>query len=68
MKGPEGNALDLMVEDPDTLKALKKGDQVEAVYTQYTGARDLGRARRQVEMATRISRLAASECHPHAPH
>jgi Cu/Ag efflux protein CusF len=34
VKGPQGNTVDLMVENPDTLKNIKKGDQVEAVYTE----------------------------------
>ncbi|WER45605.1 hypothetical protein CupriaWKF_15100 [Cupriavidus sp. WKF15] len=34
VKGPQGNTVDLMVESPDTLKNIKKGDQVEAVYTE----------------------------------
>jgi hypothetical protein len=34
LKGPQGNTLDLMVEDPEQMKNIKKGDQVEAVYTE----------------------------------
>lgn len=34
VKGPQGNTVDLMVENPDTLKNVRKGDQVEAVYTE----------------------------------
>jgi len=34
VKGPRGNTVDLMVEDPEQLKAIKKGDRVHAVYTQ----------------------------------
>jgi hypothetical protein len=34
LKGPEGKTVDLKVEDPENLKAVKKGDQVEAVYTE----------------------------------
>lgn len=34
LKGPKGNTLDLKVDDPAQLKDIKKGDQVEAVYTE----------------------------------
>jgi len=34
LKGPAGNLVDLHVEDPAQLKNIKKGDQVEAVYTE----------------------------------
>jgi hypothetical protein len=34
LKGPGGNYVDLHVEDPEQLKNIKKGDQVEAVYTE----------------------------------
>jgi uncharacterized spore protein YtfJ len=34
LKGPKGNTLDLMVDDMEQLKNIKKGDQVEAVYTE----------------------------------
>lgn len=34
VKGPQGNTVDLMVDSPDTLKNIKKGDQVEADYTE----------------------------------
>jgi len=34
LKGPGGNSVDLHVEDPEQLKNIKKGDQVEAVYTE----------------------------------
>ena len=34
LKGPGGNFVDLHVEDPEQLKNIKKGDQVEAVYTE----------------------------------
>lgn len=34
LKGPKGNTVDLKVEDPERLKGLRKGDQVEAVYTE----------------------------------
>jgi len=34
LKGPKGNTIDLTVEDPDQLKGIKKGDKVQAVYTE----------------------------------
>ncbi|CAN7728478.1 hypothetical protein [Paraburkholderia hospita] len=34
LKGPKGNTLDLKVEDPAQFANIKKGDQVEAVYTE----------------------------------
>jgi hypothetical protein len=34
LRGPGGNQVDLKVEDPEQLKNIKKGDQVEAVYTE----------------------------------
>jgi hypothetical protein len=34
LKGPKGNLVDLAVPDPGQLKLVKKGDQVEAVYTE----------------------------------
>nr|WP_208647653.1 hypothetical protein [Cupriavidus lacunae] len=34
VKGPKGHIVDLMVEDPDQMKNIKKGDRVEAVYTE----------------------------------
>jgi len=34
LKGPKGNMLDLKVEDPAQFANIKKGDQVEAVYTE----------------------------------
>lgn len=34
LKGPQGNVVDVVVEDPNQLKSVKKGDQVRAVYTQ----------------------------------
>jgi Cu/Ag efflux protein CusF len=34
LKGPKGRTVDLMVEDPERLKTIKKGDRVEAVYTE----------------------------------
>ena len=34
LKGPRGNVIDLDVRNPDHFKVVKKGDQVEAVYTE----------------------------------
>jgi len=34
LKGPRGNVVDLNVQNPDQFKVVKKGDQVEAVYTE----------------------------------
>jgi ribosomal protein L6P/L9E len=34
LKGPKGNFLELDVKNPDQFKVVKKGDQVEAVYTE----------------------------------
>jgi Cu/Ag efflux protein CusF len=34
LKGPGGNLVDLEVEDPEQLKNIKKGDQVQAVYSE----------------------------------
>ena len=34
LRGPRGNMVDLVVEDPEQLKNIKKGDQVQAVYTE----------------------------------
>jgi hypothetical protein len=34
LKGPRGNIVDLKVQNPDQFKVVKKGDQVEAVYTE----------------------------------
>ena len=34
LRGPQGNMVDLHVEDPERLKKVKKGDQVKAVYTE----------------------------------
>jgi hypothetical protein len=34
LKGPRGNIVDLKVQNPDHFKVVKKGDQVEAVYTE----------------------------------
>jgi len=34
LKGPKGNVVDLVLEDPKQVAKVKKGDQVEAVYTE----------------------------------
>lgn len=34
LKGPKGNQIDLLVEDPGQLKSVKKGDRVQVVYTE----------------------------------
>ncbi len=34
LRGPKGNSVDLNVPDPNQLKRVKVGDQVEAVYTE----------------------------------
>jgi hypothetical protein len=34
LKGPKGNMVDLNVQDPEQLKLVKKGDKVDATYTQ----------------------------------
>ncbi|MBE0626242.1 MAG: hypothetical protein IH606_15650 [Burkholderiales bacterium] len=34
LKGPKGNVVELDVQNPDQFKVVKKGDQVEAVYTE----------------------------------
>ncbi|HEX3381200.1 MAG TPA: hypothetical protein VHU21_15595 [Paraburkholderia sp.] len=34
LKGPQGNSVDLVVQDPDQLKRIRKGDQMKAVYTE----------------------------------
>jgi len=34
LKGPRGNVVDLKVQNKDHFKVVKKGDQVEAVYTE----------------------------------
>ena len=34
LKGPKGNVVDLNVHDPEQLKLVRKGDKVEATYTQ----------------------------------
>jgi Cu/Ag efflux protein CusF len=34
LKGPKGNTVDLVVEDPEQFAHIKKGDQVQAVYTE----------------------------------
>ena len=34
LKGPRGNEVTLAVQNPDQFKVVKKGDQVEAIYTE----------------------------------
>jgi hypothetical protein len=34
LKGPKGNYVDLQLQDPKQLARVKKGDQVEAVFTE----------------------------------
>jgi len=34
LRGPKGNEVDLAVQDPGQLKLIKKGDQVEAIYSE----------------------------------
>jgi Cu/Ag efflux protein CusF len=34
LRGPDGHTVDLKVNDPEQIKNIKAGDQVEAVYTQ----------------------------------
>jgi hypothetical protein len=34
LRGPQGNVHDIQVDDPEQLKNIKKGDQVEVVYTE----------------------------------
>jgi hypothetical protein len=34
LKGPKGNVVDLNLQDPEQVKLIKKGDKVEATYTQ----------------------------------
>jgi hypothetical protein len=34
LKGPKGNVVELDVQNPDQFKVVKKGDKVEAVYTE----------------------------------
>jgi hypothetical protein len=34
LKGPEGNVVDVYVDDPEQMKHVRKGDQVEVVYTE----------------------------------
>ena len=34
LKGPQGNMVDVLVEDPEQMKQIRKGDQVEVVYTE----------------------------------
>jgi len=34
LKGPQGNSVELIVQDPDQLKLIKKGDQLEVLYNE----------------------------------
>jgi ribosomal protein L6P/L9E len=34
VKGPKGNLVTLDVQNPDQFKVVKKGDQIEATYTE----------------------------------
>jgi hypothetical protein len=34
LKGPQGDTVDVIVEDPEQLKNIRKGDQVKVVYTE----------------------------------
>ncbi|MFP3557827.1 hypothetical protein SB861_45180 [Paraburkholderia sp. SIMBA_049] len=34
LKGPQGNTVDVIVQDPEQMKNVRKGDQVEVVYTE----------------------------------
>jgi hypothetical protein len=34
LKGPQGNTVEVIVEDPEQMKNIRKGDQVEVVYTE----------------------------------
>jgi hypothetical protein len=34
LRGPEGHLVDLSVPNPEQLKRIKQGDQVQAVYTE----------------------------------
>jgi hypothetical protein len=34
LKGPQGNSVDLIVQDPEQLKRIRKGDQMKVVYTE----------------------------------
>jgi len=34
LKGPQGNVVDLPMDDPEQFKLVKKGDQVQATYTE----------------------------------
>jgi hypothetical protein len=34
LKGPQGNSVDLVVQDPEQLKRIKKGDRMEVVYNE----------------------------------
>jgi hypothetical protein len=44
LKGPKGNVVDLNVQDPEQLKLVKKGDKVEATYTQALAISMVGAA------------------------
>lgn len=39
LRGPQGNLVDLAVEDPEQLKNIRKGDQVQALYTESLAIR-----------------------------
>lgn len=34
LKGPQGNTVEVIVQDPEQMKNIRKGDQVEVVYTE----------------------------------
>jgi hypothetical protein len=34
LKGPQGNSVDLVVQDPEQLKLIRKGDQLEVLYNE----------------------------------
>ncbi|CAG4892219.1 hypothetical protein [Paraburkholderia saeva] len=34
LKGPQGNSVDIVVQDPEQLKLIKKGDHMEVVYNE----------------------------------
>jgi hypothetical protein len=34
LKGPQGNEVDVIVQDPEQMKNIRKGDQVQVVYTE----------------------------------
>lgn len=34
LKGPQGNSVDLVVQDPDQLRRIKKGDHMQVVYNE----------------------------------